>query len=53
MLGPHSGAMSASGSAERHRLPLTVCLLFLSVISAVFIVAASVALALAGACWFR
>ena len=39
----------ASGAARL----LTACLLFLSVMIAVFIAAGSVTLALAGACWVR
>lgn len=45
--------MTPDSRAEQHSLLLTVCLLFFSVISSVFIVAGSMALVVAGACWVR
>lgn len=44
---------SVSSRPAQWSLPLTVCLYFYSVMSSVFIVAGSLALVIAGACWVR
>lgn len=50
-----SGIMSSSDTRRpaQHSLPLTVCMYLFSVMSSVFIVAGSLALIIAGACWVR